>query len=143
MIRIKIVTVDVHLRGFEGRGKLLEEPNDSFFFWVFNYHQEGVLKYFTDVSNETQIRVNRYTVLAKLKQKLVEPRTKLGKRYIIVPMLTIVASIFFCCVARGLTGVFVQLLVIFVFQGLVGIIDDMDHSIDTRVVIFNAQISDV
>ena len=38
-----------------------------------------MLKYFTDVSNETQIRVNRYTVLAKLKQELKEPRTKLGE----------------------------------------------------------------
>ena len=46
-------------------------------------------------------------------------------------------------VAQGLTGVLVQMLVIFVFQGLVVIIDDMDHAIDTKVVIFNAKILDV
>jgi len=42
--------------------------------------------------------------------------------------------------APGLTGLGVQLLVIFVFQGLVVIIDDMDHSVDKAVTIFNSKI---
>lgn len=42
--------------------------------------------------------------------------------------------------ASGLTGMVVQMLVIYVFQGLVVIIDDMDHAVDTEVVIFNAKI---
>lgn len=43
----------------------------------------------------------------------------------------------------GLTGMVVQMLVIYVFQGLVVVIDDMDHAVDTQVVIFNAKILDV
>ncbi len=42
----------------------------------------------------------------------------------------------------GITGIVVQMLVIYVFQGLVVVIDDMDHTIDTEVVIFNAKILD-
>jgi hypothetical protein len=42
--------------------------------------------------------------------------------------------------APGLTGLAVQMLVIFVFAGLVIIIDDMDHAVDKSVVIFNSKI---
>ena len=45
--------------------------------------------------------------------------------------------------APGLTGLGAQLLVIFVFQGLVVIIDDMDHSVDKAVTIFNSKILEV
>ncbi len=45
--------------------------------------------------------------------------------------------------AAGLTGMVVQMLVIYVFQGLVVVIDDMDHAVDTQVVIFNAKILNV
>ncbi len=57
-----------------------------------------------------------------------------------------IAQLYFILVllaAPGLTGVFVQLLVIFVFQGLVVIIDDMDHAVDTKVTLFNSKILDV
>ncbi len=42
--------------------------------------------------------------------------------------------------APGLTGLAVQMLVIFVFAGLRIIIDDMDHAVDKSVVIFNSKI---
>lgn len=45
--------------------------------------------------------------------------------------------------APGLTGLAVQMLVIFVFGGLVIIIDDMDHAVDKSVVIFNSKILQV
>lgn len=45
--------------------------------------------------------------------------------------------------APGLTGLAVQMLVIFVFAGLVIIIDDMDHAVDKSVVIFNSKILSV
>jgi hypothetical protein len=57
-----------------------------------------------------------------------------------------IANLYFVLVmlaAPGLTGLGVQLLVIFVFQGLVVIIDDMDHSVDKAVTIFNAKILEV
>ncbi|HCW86084.1 MAG TPA: hypothetical protein DHC76_19085, partial [Rhodobacteraceae bacterium] len=57
-----------------------------------------------------------------------------------------IAQLYFILVllaAPGLTGVFVQMLVIFVFQGLVVIIDDMDHAVDTKVTLFNSKILDV
>ena len=46
-------------------------------------------------------------------------------------------------VTPGLTGILVQMLVIFVFQGLVVIIDDMDHAVDTSVTLLNSKILDV
>jgi hypothetical protein len=46
-------------------------------------------------------------------------------------------------VTPGLTGILVQMLVIFVFQGLVVIIDDMDHAVDTNVTLLNSKILDV
>lgn len=54
-----------------------------------------------------------------------------------------IANLYFVLVmlaAPGLTGLGAQLLVIFVFQGLVVIIDDMDHSVDKAVTIFNSKI---
>lgn len=45
--------------------------------------------------------------------------------------------------APGLTGFLVQMLVIFVFQGLVVIIDDMDHAVDTKVTLLNSKILEV
>lgn len=57
-----------------------------------------------------------------------------------------IAHLYFILVllaAPGLTGVLVQLMVIFVFQGLVVIIDDMDHAVDTKVTLFNSKILDV
>ena len=57
--------------------------------------------------------------------------------------LRLIANLYFVLVmlaAPGLTGLGVQLLVIFVFQGLVVIIDDMDHSVDKAVTIFNSKI---
>ena len=57
-----------------------------------------------------------------------------------------IAHLYFILVllaAPGLTGVFVQLMVIFVFQGLVVIIDDMDHAVDTKVTLFNSKILDI
>jgi voltage-gated potassium channel len=54
-----------------------------------------------------------------------------------------IAQLYFVLVmlaAPGLTGLLVQLLVIFVFQGLVVIIYDMDHAVDTKVALFNSKI---
>jgi len=42
--------------------------------------------------------------------------------------------------APGLIGLCVQLLVIFVFYGLLMIIEDMDFAIDTYETLFNAKI---
>lgn len=54
-----------------------------------------------------------------------------------------IANLYFVLVliaAPGLTGLVAQMLVIFVFQGLVVIIDDMDHAIDQEVTIFNSKL---
>jgi voltage-gated potassium channel len=45
--------------------------------------------------------------------------------------------------APSLTGFLIQMLVIFVFQGLVVIIDDMDHAVDTKVTLLNSKILEV
>lgn len=45
--------------------------------------------------------------------------------------------------APGLTGFLIQMLIIFVFQGLVVIIDDMDHAVDTKVTLLNSKILEV
>jgi hypothetical protein len=42
--------------------------------------------------------------------------------------------------APSFTGFLVQMLIIFVFQGLVVIIDDMDHAVDTKVTLLNSKI---
>lgn len=54
-----------------------------------------------------------------------------------------IANIYFVLVmiaAPGLTGVVTQLLVIYVFKGLVVVIDDMDHAVDLDVTLFNSKI---
>jgi hypothetical protein len=57
--------------------------------------------------------------------------------------LKLLANLYFVLVmvaAPGLTGLLVQMLVIFVFQGLAVIIEDMDHTVDDHATIFNAKI---
>ena len=57
-----------------------------------------------------------------------------------------IAQLYFILVmfaAPNLTGFLVQILVIFVFQGLVVIIDDMDHAVDTKVTLLNSKILEV
>jgi hypothetical protein len=54
-----------------------------------------------------------------------------------------IANIYFVLMmiaAPGLTGVMAQLLVIYVFKGLVVVIDDMDHAVDLDVTLFNSKI---
>ena len=54
-----------------------------------------------------------------------------------------IANIYFILMmiaAPGLTGVVAQLLVIYVFKGLVVVIDDMDHAVDLDVTLFNSKI---
>ena len=54
-----------------------------------------------------------------------------------------IANIYFVLMmiaAPGLTGVVVQMLVIYVFKGLVVVIDDMDHAVDLEVTLFNSKI---
>ena len=54
-----------------------------------------------------------------------------------------IANIYFLLMmiaAPGLTGVVAQLLVIYVFKGLVVVIDDMDHAVDLDVTLFNSKI---
>ncbi len=54
-----------------------------------------------------------------------------------------IANIYFVLMmiaAPGLTGVVAQLLVIYVFKGLVVVIDDMDHAVDLDVTLFNSKI---
>ena len=60
--------------------------------------------------------------------------------------LNLIAQFYFILVmfaAPSLTGFLVQMLVIFVFQGLVVIIDDMDHAVDTKVTLLNSKILEV
>ena len=57
-----------------------------------------------------------------------------------------IAQLYFILVmfaAPSLTGFLIQMLVIFVFQGLVVIIDDMDHAVDTKVTLLNSKILEV
>lgn len=57
--------------------------------------------------------------------------------------LGLLANLYFVLVMMatpGITGMFVQLLVIFVFQGLFVIIQDMDYPIDADATMFNAKI---
>jgi hypothetical protein len=54
-----------------------------------------------------------------------------------------IANIYFVLLmiaAPGLTGVVAQMLVIYVFKGLVVVIDDMDHAVDLDVTLFNSKI---
>ena len=57
--------------------------------------------------------------------------------------LKLLGNLYFVLVmvaAPGLTGLLVQMLVIFVFAGLAVIIEDMDHTVDSNATIFNAKI---
>ena len=59
--------------------------------------------------------------------------------------LSLLANLYFVLVMMatpGITGMFVQMLVIFVFQGLLVIIQDMDYPLDADATIFNAKILD-
>ncbi len=59
--------------------------------------------------------------------------------------LALLANLYFVLVMMatpGITGLFVQLLVIFVFQGLLMIIQDMDHPLDLDGTMFNSKIID-
>jgi hypothetical protein len=60
--------------------------------------------------------------------------------------LNVIAQLYFLLVllvAPGVTGILIQMLIIFVFQGLVVIIDDMDHAVDKKVTLLNSKILDV
>jgi hypothetical protein len=57
--------------------------------------------------------------------------------------LGLLANLYFVLVMMatpGVTGLFVQLLVIFVFQGLLLIVKDMDYPIDSEATMFNSKI---
>ena len=57
--------------------------------------------------------------------------------------MKLLANLYFILVmlaAPGIIGLCVQLLVIFVFYGLLMIIEDMDFAIDTNETLFNAKI---
>jgi voltage-gated potassium channel len=59
--------------------------------------------------------------------------------------LGLLANLYFVLVMMatpGITGMFVQLLVIFVFQGLFYIIQDMDYPLDADATMFNSKILD-
>lgn len=77
----------------------------------------------------------------KLSQFLT--RTQVGFHPAFYTWLRRVAQVYFVSlmvVSPGLTGLAVQMLVIFVFAGLIAIIDDMDHATDRDLVVFNAKI---
>ena len=80
-------------------------------------------------------------LVARVSQFLT--KTQIEFHPVFYKWLNRIAQLYFILVllaAPGLTGVFVQLMVIFVFQGLVVIIDDMDHAVDTEVTLFNSKI---
>ncbi len=57
--------------------------------------------------------------------------------------MDVIANLYFALmmvVTQGVTGIIVQMLVIYVFKGLVVVIDDMDHAVDNEVTIFNSKI---
>lgn len=59
--------------------------------------------------------------------------------------LSLLANLYFVLVMMatpGITGMFVQLLVIFVFQGLLVVIQDMDYPLDADATMFNSKILD-
>lgn len=83
-------------------------------------------------------------LVARISQFLT--KTQIEFHPVFYMWLNRIAQLYFVLVllaAPGLTGVFVQMLVIFVVQGLVVIIDDMDHAVDTKVTLFNSKILDV
>lgn len=83
-------------------------------------------------------------LVARISQFLT--KTQIEFHPVFYRWLNRIAHLYFILVllaAPGLTGVLVQLMVIFVFQGLVVIIDDMDHAVDTKVTLFNSKILDI
>ena len=83
-------------------------------------------------------------LVARMSQFLT--KTQIEFHPVFYKWLNRIAQLYFILVllaAPGLTGVFVQLMVIFVFQGLVVIIDDMDHAVDTEVTLLNSKIVEV
>ena len=83
-------------------------------------------------------------LVAQISQFLT--KTQIEFHPVFYKWLNRIAHLYFIIIlfaAPGLTGVLVQLMVIFVFQGLVVIIDDMDHAVDTRVKLFSSKILDV
>jgi voltage-gated potassium channel len=80
-------------------------------------------------------------LVQKLSQFLT--RTQVGFHPVFYTWLRRVAQVYFISlmwVSPGLTGLAVQMLVIFVFAGLIAIIDDMDHATERKWVVFNAKI---
>lgn len=83
-------------------------------------------------------------LVARMSQFLT--KTQIEFHPVFYKWLNRIAQLYFILVllaAPGLTGVFVQLMVIFVFQGLVVIIDDMDHAVDTEVTLLNSKILEI
>ena len=70
-------------------------------------------------------------------------KTQINFNPVFYGWLKLLGNLYFLLVmvaAPGLTGLLVQMLVIFVFQGLAVIIEDMDHTVDSNATIFNAKI---
>jgi hypothetical protein len=70
-------------------------------------------------------------------------KTQINFNPVFYGWLKLLGNLYFVLVmvaAPGLTGLMVQMLVIFVFQGLAVIIEDMDHTVDSHATIFNAKI---
>ena len=70
-------------------------------------------------------------------------KTQINFNPVFYGWLKLLGNLYFVLVmvaAPGLTGLLVQMLVIFVFQGLAVIIEDMDHTVDRNATIFNAKI---
>ena len=70
-------------------------------------------------------------------------KTQINFNPVFYGWLKLLGNLYFVLVmvaAPGLTGLLVQMLVIFVFQGLAVIIEDMDHTVDSNATIFNAKI---
>lgn len=70
-------------------------------------------------------------------------KTQINFNPVFYGWLKLLGNLYFLLVmvaAPGLTGLLVQMLVIFVFAGLAVIIEDMDHTVDSNATIFNAKI---
>jgi voltage-gated potassium channel len=70
-------------------------------------------------------------------------KTQINFNPVFYGWLKLLGNLYFVLVmvaAPGLTGLLVQMLVIFVFAGLAVIIEDMDHTVDSNATIFNAKI---
>ena len=70
-------------------------------------------------------------------------KTQINFNPVFYGWLKLLGNLYFLLVmvaAPGLTGLLVQMLVIFVFAGLAVIIEDMDHTVDSDATIFNAKI---